>query len=342
VPPPFLRPPPQNVWNELLYPREWPLSHHELSYLLPHFLMEGRGKLAAYFTRVYQPGLDQSRGMVWEQVLRDESKVELHAALTPTWSETAQYADYVLPMGVGAERHDLMSQETHSAQWISFRQPVIRTVLEKLGKPVEFTHQANPARSGKRTILDLALVAHRPRRIARDPQVLRVALPQGERITVDEYYRWIFENSVPGLPAEAAKLGLTPLEYMRTARRVPGQADTWEAHLKKLDGAALAKRVSATTARCSTTATGRHRRRRCRARRLQHALASLRDLSKTMIDWVGASTRCPVHREPRPPPALRPRQGEYALVPTFRLPTLIHTRSGNSKWLYELSNTNPV
>ena len=29
-------------------------------------------------------------------------------------------------------------------------------------------------------------------------------------------------------------------------------------------------------------------------------------------------------------------------MPTFRLPTLIHTRSGNSKWLYELSNTNPV
>jgi anaerobic selenocysteine-containing dehydrogenase len=30
------------------------------------------------------------------------------------------------------------------------------------------------------------------------------------------------------------------------------------------------------------------------------------------------------------------------LVSTFRLPTLIHTRSANSKWLSELSNTNPV
>ncbi len=30
------------------------------------------------------------------------------------------------------------------------------------------------------------------------------------------------------------------------------------------------------------------------------------------------------------------------LVGTFRLPTLIHTRSANSKWLTELSNTNPV
>ncbi len=32
----------------------------------------------------------------------------------------------------------------------------------------------------------------------------------GELITVDEYYHWIFENSVPGLPEAAAKEGLTP------------------------------------------------------------------------------------------------------------------------------------
>ncbi len=30
------------------------------------------------------------------------------------------------------------------------------------------------------------------------------------------------------------------------------------------------------------------------------------------------------------------------LLPTFRLPTLIHTRSANAKWLYEISHTNPV
>jgi hypothetical protein len=31
-----------------------------------------------------------------------------------------------------------------------------------------------------------------------------------------------------------------------------------------------------------------------------------------------------------------------ALVPTFRLPTLIHTRSGNAKYLNEISNKHPV
>ena len=34
--------------------------------------------------------------------------------------------------------------------------------------------------------------------------------------------------------------------------------------------------------------------------------------------------------------------GEMALLPTFRLPTLIHTRSGNAKWLQELPHTNPL
>lgn len=34
--------------------------------------------------------------------------------------------------------------------------------------------------------------------------------------------------------------------------------------------------------------------------------------------------------------------GEYILIPTFRYPTLIHTRSGNAKWLNEISHSNPL
>ena len=38
----------------------------------------------------------------------------------------------------------------------------------------------------------------------------------GQKMTVDEYYGWIFENSVPGLPEGRGGRGrLTPLEYMR-------------------------------------------------------------------------------------------------------------------------------
>jgi anaerobic selenocysteine-containing dehydrogenase len=35
-------------------------------------------------------------------------------------------------------------------------------------------------------------------------------------------------------------------------------------------------------------------------------------------------------------------KNEFLLLPTFRLPTLIHTRSGNAKWLYEISHANPL
>jgi len=36
------------------------------------------------------------------------------------------------------------------------------------------------------------------------------------------------------------------------------------------------------------------------------------------------------------------KKGEMLLLPNFRLPTLIHTRSANAKWLYEISHKNPV
>jgi anaerobic selenocysteine-containing dehydrogenase len=34
--------------------------------------------------------------------------------------------------------------------------------------------------------------------------------------------------------------------------------------------------------------------------------------------------------------------GELVLVPTFRLPTLVHTRTGNAKYLNEISNSHPL
>ncbi|MGA1525297.1 MAG: molybdopterin-dependent oxidoreductase, partial [Planctomycetota bacterium] len=101
---PFKSPPPQQVWSELLYPREWPLAHHELSFLLPHLLKTGRGRIDTYFTRVYNPVWTNPDGLVWIEALRDEALVGCHAALTPTWNESARWADYVLPMGVATER----------------------------------------------------------------------------------------------------------------------------------------------------------------------------------------------------------------------------------------------
>ena len=65
--------------------------------------------------------------------------------------------------------------------------------------------------------------------------------------------------------------------------------------------------------------------------------------SATLADWGWSDQAVPeyitshVHwRE------LDPAAGEMVLLPTFRLPTLIHTRSANAKWLQEISNTNPL
>ena len=75
-----------------------------------------------YFTRVFNPVWTYPDGFSWMEVLNDESKIGLHIAMTPTWNETAFFADYVLPMGHAAERHDINSYATHSGTWIAFRQ----------------------------------------------------------------------------------------------------------------------------------------------------------------------------------------------------------------------------
>jgi anaerobic selenocysteine-containing dehydrogenase len=346
VPLPFLKPPQQTVWNELLYPREYPLAHHELSYLLPHFLMEGRGKLAAYFTRVYNPVWTNPDGMMWERVLRDEKKIEMHAALTPVWSETAQYADFVLPMGVGAERHDLMSQETHAAQWLGFRQPVVRSARERLGQKVDWTWQANPGEVWEEDEFWISLSW----RVDPDGSLgvrkwFESPYRKGQQIGVDEYYRWIFENSVPGLPAEAKKKNLSPLEYMRRYGAFLVNTETYEGFRRKLSAKELegaqvdeARAVVVKDGRAvGVVAEGE--------KRVGLATPSRRFelFSQTMVEWKWPEYALPAYIKSHiARDRIEAQKSEFVLVPTFRLPTLIHTRSGNAKWLYELSNTNPV
>jgi hypothetical protein len=88
--------------------------------------------------------------------------------------------------------------------------------MEKQGKKVEFTHQSNPGEVWEESEFWIALSW----RIDPDGSLgirkfFESPYRPGEQITVDEYYGWIFENSVPGLPETAGKEGLTPLQYMR-------------------------------------------------------------------------------------------------------------------------------
>ena len=176
-----------------------------------------------YFTRVYNPLWTNPDGFSWMEMLEDESKVGMHVALTPIWSETAWFADYILPMGMGTERHDTMSQETHAGRWLGFRQPVKRVAMEKLGKKVEHTHQANPGEVWEETEFWIAISwAIDPDGSLGIRKFFESPYRPGERITMDEYFGWIFENSVPGLPDAAKKEGLTPLAVHAQVRRLQG------------------------------------------------------------------------------------------------------------------------
>src|SRR5438067_2166560 len=216
VPKPIHTPPHPKMWGEINWPQEFPLSMHEMSFLLPHLLKDGRGKLDTYFTRVYNPVWTNPDGASWIEVLRDESKIGLHAALTPVWSETAWFADYVLPMGHAGERHDTISYETHSAKWLGYRQPVLRVAREKLGEHFEYTYEANPGEVWEEDEFWIELSW----RIDPDGSLgirhhFESPYRPGEKITINEYHQWLFENAVPGLPAKAAEEGLTAFEYMR-------------------------------------------------------------------------------------------------------------------------------
>src|SRR5437899_2647156 len=324
VPTPFLKPSPSEVWNELLFPPEYPLANYEMSILLPYLLKEGRGKLAAYFTRVYNPVWTNPDGTRWIEMLTNEQQVELHAALTPVWSETAWYADYVLPMGLSSERHDLMSQETHAARWIGFRQPVLRVYKERNGEPVEYTFQANPGEVWEEDEFWIELSW----RIDPDGSLgirkyFESPYRPGSKVRIEEIYRWIFENSVPGLPEAAKKDALTPLAYMRKYGAFLVEDNVYRTHESPRDNGVVVDGV----ARVGFPTPSR----------------KLEFFSMTLKDWkwpehaVPGYIRSHVHWS-----HVDRAKGEMVLLPTFGLPTLIHTRSANAKWLYEISHTNPL
>jgi anaerobic selenocysteine-containing dehydrogenase len=364
-------------WNEMSWPKEYPLSYHEMSILLPHFLNEGRGKLDVYFTRVYNPIWTNPDGFSWMEALKDHDKVACHVALTPTWSETAWFADYVLPMGVGSERHDVASFETHAGRWIGFRQPVMRRYAELRGDelgPDSRTHEFNPGEVWEENEfwLDLSWRIDPDGTLGIREHFESRSQP-GTVMPIDEYYGLMFAEEVPGLADAAAAAGQTPLEYMRDrgAYAVPG--DPYTPYERAVDPSAVqgatkddegVYRVPGTAGTFDGSDDAYS----------STKLAPLGDgspavevdgelkegfptpskklelYSTTMRDWGWPEYATPtwipshVHWEDldMEPGADGSGGNERILLPTFRIPTLIHTRSANSKWLNEISHRHPL
>ena len=364
IPKPIRMPRHPDHWNELTWPDEFPLAMYEVSFLLPHLLKEGRGKLDVYFTRVYNPVWTNPDGFAWIEALTDEEKVGLHVALTPTWNESAYFADYVLPMGHGPERHDLHSYETHDGQWIGFRQPVLRSARQRLGERVADTRHTNPGEVWEENEFWLELSW----RIDPDGSLgIREFVESkenpGQRLTVDEYYAWMFEHSVPGLPEAAAADGRSPLDYMRRYGAFEVARDIGPLHEQPVPAEELEDTREDAFGRIYTRAPGPAavnlapmgapdpdpEGRRPVGVRVDDTIrrgfptpsGKLEFYSPTLVRWgwpeyaVPAYIRSHVH-----PAAMEPDQ--MCLISTFRLPVQIHTRSANSKWLDEIAHTNPL
>jgi anaerobic selenocysteine-containing dehydrogenase len=178
-------------------------------------------------------------------------------------------------------------------------------------------------------------------------------------VTVDEYYRWMFENSVPGLPEKAAEEGLSPLEYMRRYGAFEIDADVYQAsevplpeldlegsHIDAVTGAVKKPYDYDRDAHLpligdpevvGTVVDGQAR------KGYPTPSGKLEFYSKTMAEFGWEDQAIPNYvRSHVHVSEFDREQNEYLLLPTFRIPTLIHTRSGNSKWLNELSHAHPL
>jgi len=364
VPKPIYSPPHPQMWNETQWPREYPLSMHEMSFLLPHFLKDGRARLDVYFTRVYNPVWTNPDGFSWIEMLTDPDLVGCYVALTPTWNETSYFADYVLPMGHGSERHDIHSYETHDAQWLGFRQPVKKADRQREGEEIDDTRQVNPGEVWEENEFWMELTW----RIDRDGslgirQYVESKKYPGTRLSVDEYYEWIFDNSLPGLPDKAASENLTPLEFMRrygayeiknkvgalyeeTVPREEMEDINVDARGRVFTRAAkpaspnvvpipspngdddgrrlVGVQVDGEIKRGFPTPSGR-----------------LEFYSSTLAEWGWSEYAIPSYIKSHVHPD-NLAADETILISTFRLPVQIHTRSANAKWLDEIAHTNPL
>ncbi len=364
IPKPIRLPRHPDQWNELTWPEEYPLTMYETSFLLPHFLAEGRGRLDVYFTRVYNPVWTNPDGFTWMEVLRDEDKVGLHVALTPTWNETAYFADYILPMGHGPERHDLHSYETHDGQWVAFRQPVLRAARERASERVADTRHTNPGEvweenefwlelswridpDGSRGIRDFVASE-------KDPE---------QRLSTDEYYSWIFEHAVPGLPERAAKDGKSPMEYMRSVGAFEIERDIGPLYEQKVSAEELIDTGETELGRVYSRApkpavvnlspvgmpdADSEGRRPVGVRVDGEILrgfptpsGKLEFWSSTLASWGWPEYAIPTYIRSHVHPEVMDSD-QMCLISTFRLPVQIHTRSANAKWLDEIAHTNPL
>ncbi len=171
-------------------PPAWPLGgDRPQSHLLPHVIRAGEARLRAYIAHGANPVYEYPDGGSWYQLLTSEDQVPLSVALTPTWNETAELADLVLPVGLPEERTSLITRPVGRRRSLSLRQPVVPQAARRLGRAAPLSPNEAGRRDDLAVWLDIAARAGGGAQSRRDvDQVLRDALvriPQSGAAPID-------------------------------------------------------------------------------------------------------------------------------------------------------------
>ena len=109
-----------NVWNKM-----------KVGEIVYHYLSQDRAKIQVYMTYNLDSPLTWPEMDVTRNVLLDESKIGFHVCINPFLSETASYADMVLPWTTYMERWDVDARGAYNLKpYLSMRRPMVEALGE--------------------------------------------------------------------------------------------------------------------------------------------------------------------------------------------------------------------
>jgi len=115
-------------------PPNYPLAGHHVSHHAAFQILKNEAKVAIWMDYYDNPSYTFPSGHVWRKMYQDEKLIPYYITFSPIISETAQYADIILPDSTYLERHDPENMPSDLLPWIGLRQPVIKP----LGESKEF------------------------------------------------------------------------------------------------------------------------------------------------------------------------------------------------------------
>lgn len=130
-PPPEPKPEAPKVRTDLEDPPEYPLANHwqkmRVGELVYAYLKSGRAKLSVYLTYTLGSPTTWPEGRsLAVEVLKDEALIPFHACSDVVYSETAHYADLILPDATYLERWGLDTRNSYELEpYVTLRQPIV-------------------------------------------------------------------------------------------------------------------------------------------------------------------------------------------------------------------------